>query len=49
MVVFEVASAKVVATFCAHEKNVRGLAYDHAEGVLLTCSFDRTVKLWGGG
>ena len=46
VVVFDVASAKVAAKFRAHEKNVRGLAYDAAENTLLTCSFDRSVRLW---
>lgn len=45
--VFHVGSARKVATLsAAHAKNVRGLAYDAPHNLLLTCSFDRTVKLW---
>lgn len=44
--VFEVATAKVVASFRAHEKNVRGLAYDPENNLLLTCSFDRTLRIF---
>jgi hypothetical protein len=44
--VFAVGSAKVVGKFKAHEKNVRGLAYDAAANALLTCSFDRSLKVF---
>lgn len=45
--VYEVGSARVVATLAAHpSKNVRGLAYDGVNNLLLTCSFDRSVKMF---
>ncbi|GAB4820603.1 hypothetical protein N2152v2_007649 [Parachlorella kessleri] len=47
--VFDVATARVVANFKAHDKNVRGLAYDAANNLLLTCSFDRTTKVFSAG
>ncbi len=47
--VFDVATARVVTKFKAHDKNVRGLAYDAANNLLLTCSFDRTTKVFNAG
>lgn len=44
--IFHVGSAKRVATLAAHSKNVRGLVYDACNNLLLTCSFDRTVKIF---
>ena len=45
--VYSTASAKVVQKVRAHEgKNVRGLWWDEDNGLLLTCSFDRSVKVW---
>lgn len=43
---FAVGNARVVEKFKAHEKNVRGLLYDVQSNLLLTCSFDRTAKVW---
>jgi hypothetical protein len=43
--IYHVGSAKVVATVKVHDKNVRGLDYDPIRNVLVTCSFDRTVKV----
>ena len=37
---------QVVATFKAHEQNVRGMSYDADKNQLLTCSFDRTVCIF---
>lgn len=48
VLVYEVASAKVVATLRAHPgKNVRGLALDGTSNRLFTVSFDRMLKVWG--
>lgn len=44
---YAVSSAKAVTSWRAHDKNVRGLCYDPKHRLLLTCSFDRTVKAWG--
>ncbi|KAL4457940.1 hypothetical protein ABPG75_012805 [Micractinium tetrahymenae] len=44
--IFHLGSAKRVATVAAHAKNLRALAYDARNNLLLTCSFDRTVKMW---
>ncbi|KAL4426975.1 hypothetical protein ABPG77_009536 [Micractinium sp. CCAP 211/92] len=44
--IFHRGSAKRVATVAAHAKNLRALAYDGTNNLLLTCSFDRTVKVW---
>lgn len=44
--IFHLGSAKRVATVAAHAKNLRALAYDGTNNLLLTCSFDRTVKVW---
>lgn len=44
--IFHVGSARRVATLVAHSKNLRGLAYDAHHNLLLTCSFDKTVKVW---
>ena len=46
LAIFHVGSAKRVALLPAHARNVRGLAVDGAANLLLTCSFDRTVKVW---
>ncbi|PRW32536.1 WD40 repeat isoform B [Chlorella sorokiniana] len=44
--VFHLGSCSKVATLVAHSKNVRSLAYDGTNNLLLTCSFDRTVKVF---
>ena len=44
--VFHVGSGKVVAKLPAHRINVRDLAYDGERNQLLTCSFDKTVKVF---
>ena len=38
---------QVVANFKAHEQNVRWLDYDAERNLLMTCSFDRTVRIYG--
>ena len=43
---FHLGTSRLVATLTAHSKNVRGLCYDAQHNLLLTCSFDRSVKLW---
>ncbi|KAK9824547.1 hypothetical protein WJX72_011229 [[Myrmecia] bisecta] len=45
--VMHVGSAKVVANYKAHAKNVRSLHYDGDQNVLVTCSFDKNVKVYG--
>jgi WD40 repeat protein len=51
LLVFHVGSAKLVASLKAHGKALRDMDYDAAANVLATCSFDRSVKVfgWGGG
>eukprot|EP00884_Botryococcus_braunii_P021127 jgi/Botrbrau1/7699/Bobra.0159s0136.1 len=44
--VYHVGSSRVVATLRIHDKNVRGLHYDSERNLLVTCSFDRTVKIF---
>lgn len=44
--VFHLGTARRVATIPAHAKNVRALCYDGAANALLTCSFDRSVKVF---
>lgn len=45
--VYHVGSAKVVAVLSGHSVNVRDMAYDPTRNLLATCSFDKTVKVWG--
>ena len=45
--VFHVGSAKIVAHLTAHKVNVRDLHYDASNNRLVTCSFDKTVKVFG--
>jgi len=44
--VFHVGSAKAIHQAQAHSINVRNLQVDSASGVLVTCSYDKSVKLW---
>lgn len=44
--IFNVGSAKVEDKVKAHDKNCRNLCYDAANNTLLTCSFDRSVKVF---
>lgn len=44
--IFHLGSARRVAMVAAHAKNLRALAYDATNNLLLSCSFDKTVKLW---
>ncbi|PSC72719.1 WD40 repeat-containing [Micractinium conductrix] len=45
--IFHLGTARLVATLAAHPaKNVRGLCFDGLNNLLLTCSFDRSVKIW---
>ena len=44
--VFHVGSCKVVSKLPAHKINVRDLHYDPLSNRLLTCSFDKTVKVF---
>jgi WD40 repeat protein len=44
--VYHVGTAKVVATLRGHAVNVRSLHYDAASNKLVTCSFDKTVKVY---
>lgn len=43
--VYHVGTTRCVAKIKAHDKNIRGLAYDPAANRLVTCSFDRTIKV----
>jgi len=44
--VFHVGKSKVIAKLSAHSINVRYLEVDTQHGVLVTCSYDKSVKLW---
>lgn len=44
--VYHVGTAKVVATLRGHAINVRSLHYDAASNKLVTCSFDKSVKVF---
>lgn len=44
--VLHLGSGKSLAHISAHKINVRNLWYDTTRRVLLTCSFDKTVKIW---
>ncbi len=46
--VFHVGTAKVVAKIAGHKINVRGMDRDQERNLLLTCSFDKTFKVWSG-
>jgi WD40 repeat protein len=37
---------QVVAKFKAHSQNVRWLDYDPNRNLLISCSFDKTVKIF---
>lgn len=43
---FHVGSGKVVSKYKAHEQNVRWIDYDPKRNLLLTCSFDRSVRVF---
>lgn len=43
--IYHVGSSKVVLSLKVHDKNLRALDYDASENTLVTCSFDRTVKV----
>ena len=46
--IFQLGSARLVATVAAHAaSNVRGLCLDAPNNLLFTCSFDRTVRVFG--
>ncbi len=44
--VYHVGTAKVVATLRGHSVNVRALHYDAVSNKLVTCSFDKSVKVY---
>ena len=41
--------SQVVAKFKAHTQNVRWLDYDADKNLLMSCSFDKTVKVFSAG
>lgn len=45
--VLHLGSGKIFCTISAHEINVRDMTYDLERRELITCSFDKTVKVWG--
>jgi WD40 repeat protein len=48
VVAFEVASGRAAARVAAHQaKGVRDLHYHIESNTLVTCAFDRTLKVWG--
>jgi len=44
--VFHTGTGKVVSKFKAHTQNVRWLDYDAERNLLISCSFDKTVKVF---
>lgn len=46
-IIWGLRSVQVCASWKAHPKNVRCLDYDPELNVLLTGSFDKTVKVYG--
>lgn len=44
--IFHIGSARRVALLRAHSKTLRALCYDPQANLLLTASFDRSVKVW---
>ncbi len=45
--VFHVGTCKVVAKLQGHKINVRDLVYDTQSRQLITCSFDKSLKVYG--
>lgn len=47
IVMFHVATGKVVRQLAGHSVNVRDMQYDRERNLLVTGSFDKSVKIWG--
>eukprot|EP00457_Paulinella_chromatophora_P007929 gb/GEZN01007955.1/.p1 GENE.gb/GEZN01007955.1/~~gb/GEZN01007955.1/.p1 ORF type:complete len:430 (-),score=69.70 gb/GEZN01007955.1/:194-1462(-) len=45
---WDAASEKVVATLKGHDRQVRDLDFDPSSQSLISCGFDRSVKIWTG-
>jgi len=46
IVVWDVATAKTVATLTGHTLSIRDLSFDPQSGTLVSTGFDKTVKCW---
>eukprot|EP00051_Salpingoeca_urceolata_P020471 m.307303 g.307303 ORF g.307303 m.307303 type:complete len:430 (+) comp19628_c1_seq3:2188-3477(+) len=46
IVVWEVATQKIVATLKGHRSTIRDLKFCDQHAVLVSCGFDKTVRLW---
>ena len=46
IVVYSVASQRVIATMTGHRSSIRDIAHHHSKNLLVSASFDKTLKVW---
>ncbi|KAJ1341235.1 hypothetical protein BSLG_004170 [Batrachochytrium salamandrivorans] len=44
--VYHVSSGKVISKLTGHEGLIRNIAFDNVSNALVSCSYDRTVRVW---